>query len=296
MGCMLCPRGCNAARETGEVGYCGMPATLLVARAAKHPFEEPPISGTRGSGTVFFSGCSLGCLYCQNGAIRGPQSGRAFTEGELGELFLALQAQGVHNINLVTPTHYADRIAAALAGVRQALTVPVVYNCGGYERVETLKRLEGLVDIYLPDFKYISPALSRAYSAAPDYAEHATAALAEMYRQTGPVVFDKEGLLRRGVMVRHLVLPGSRLDSQAVLTRIAETVPVSEIRLSLMRQYTPEFAPKDGPKALGRRVTSFEYDTVMRHAMALGFEGYFQTKESVGTAYTPDFSDPVWPI
>jgi putative pyruvate formate lyase activating enzyme len=245
---------------------------------------------------VFFSGCSLRCVFCQNREIRSTQGARACDEASLGKLFLALQAQGAHNINLVTPTHYADVIADALTCVRDRLTVPVVWNCGGYESVETLRRLEGLVDIYLPDFKYISPEAARAYSAAPDYAEVATAALREMVRQVGAVRLDAEGIMTRGVIVRHLVLPGGRKDSMAVLDRIAETVPVSDVRLSLMRQYTPDFCPEGAPAVLKRRVTTFEYDSVMRQAIALGFEGYFQTAESVGTDYTPDFSHPVWPI
>ncbi|MBO5355943.1 MAG: radical SAM protein [Clostridia bacterium] len=295
MGCMLCPRQCNADRDGGEVGYCAMPAEVRVARAALHPFEEPPISGTRGSGTVFFVGCSLRCVFCQNSAIRSPDCGKAFSVTELGELFLALQREGAHNINLVTPTHYADKIAAALAAVRERLTIPVVYNCGGYERVETLQMLDGLVDIYLPDFKYSDASLSGDYSAAPDYSAYATAALAEMLRQVGEVRLDENGLMTRGVMVRHLVLPGSRKDSMAVLELIAKTVPVSGIRLSLMRQYTPDFAPRSAPKSLKRRLTSFEYNSVMEHAISLGFEGYFQTGESVGTEYTPDFSASVFP-
>ncbi len=290
MGCTLCPRHCNADRTAGEIGFCGMPAELRIARAALHPFEEPPISGTRGSGTVFFSGCSLRCIFCQNAAIRTPCSGKSTTVTEFCDILRALKAKGAHNINLVTPTHYADKIAEVLAAVKGELDIPVVWNCGGYERVETLRMLEGLVDIYLPDFKYASRDLARDYSAAPDYAEVATAALAEMHRQTGTVRFDGEGLMTRGVMVRHLVLPGSRADSMAVLDRIAATVPVADVRLSLMRQYTPDFAPRSGPKSLLRRVTSFEYDSVMQHAVDLGFEGYFQTKESADSAYTPDFA------
>ncbi len=289
--CNLCPRRCNVLRAKGERGACGMGDTVRVARAALHPFEEPCISGTRGSGTVFFVGCSLGCIFCQNQAIREPAVGKALTEGELGRVFLALQAAGAHNINLVTPTHFADRIAAALAAVKGQLRIPVVYNCGGYERVETLQMLKGLVDIYLPDFKYICPALAASYSHAPDYAAHATAALAEMVRQVGAVQTDAEGMMTRGVMVRHLVLPGSRADSIAVLDRIADTVSPADIRLALMRQYTPDFAPKDGPKALLRRVTSFEYDAVMAHAVSLGFEGYFQRKESAERSFTPDFAE-----
>ena len=290
MGCTLCPRKCNVDRQSGELGFCQMPYEMHVARAALHPFEEPPISGTRGSGTVFFSGCSLRCIFCQNSAIRTPSSGKSTTVQEICDIFRTLKAQGAHNINLVTPTHYADRIAEALRLVKGELGLPVVWNCGGYERVETLKMLEGLVDIYLPDFKYVSPQLAAEYSAAADYAEVATAALTEMYRQTGAVRLDAEGIMQSGVMVRHLVLPGSRNDSMAVLDRIAATVPVGEIRLSLMRQYTPDFAPRSGPKSLLRRVTSFEYDRVMDHAVSLGFEGYFQAKESADKAYTPDFA------
>ena len=183
--CELCPRRCGVRRDLGERGVCRMGNEIRVCRAALHPFEEPCISGTRGSGTVFFAGCSLGCIFCQNRDIRDPHAGRVLSEAELGEVFLALQAAGAHNINLVTPTHYADRIVAALGAVKERLQIPVVYNCGGYERVETLQKLEGLVDIYLPDFKYIDPVLAKSYSAAPDYAEFATAALAEMVRQVG---------------------------------------------------------------------------------------------------------------
>jgi putative pyruvate formate lyase activating enzyme len=262
---------------------------VRVARAALHPFEEPPISGVRGSGTVFFAGCSLGCIFCQNKSIRGSEEGVALTHEQLCRLLLAVQDAGAHNINLVTPTHFADHIAAALQEVKPLLHVPVVYNCGGYERVETLALLEGLVDVYLPDFKYSSHDLACAYSAAPDYAEHAANALAEMYRQTGDVRFDEDGMLISGIMVRHLVLPGSRKDSMAVLDRVAKTVPVHGVRLSLMRQYTPVFAPVDAPACLHRTVTSFEYESVMAHAVELGFEGFFQGKESASDTYTPDF-------
>ena len=192
---------------------------------------------------------------------------------------------------MVTPTHFADRVAVALKAARPRLHIPVVWNCGGYERVETLSRLAGLVDIYLPDFKYLSPALSGAYSNAPDYAERATEALAEMYRQVGAARFDAAGLMTRGVLVRHLVLPCSRADSMAVLDRVAKTVPVAGIRLSLMRQYTPEFTPATAPKTLLRRVTSFEYDAVLAHADALGFIGFSQDKTSATAAFTPDFSE-----
>ena len=289
--CFLCPRGCGVDRTDGKVGFCAMDGEIRVARAALHPFEEPPVSVERGSGTVFFTGCSLRCIFCQNSAIRTPESGKILTVEQLAELFFFLQEKGAENINLVTATHYADGVAAALALAKPQLEIPVVYNCGGYERVETLRRLAGLVDVYLPDFKYISSELSAAYSAAPDYAEAATAALAEMYAQTGAVQFDARGKITRGVIVRHLVLPGCRADSMAVLERIAETVPVANIRLSLMRQYTPDFAPESAPKNLKRRVTSFEYESVMARAVELGFEGFFQGKEAASASYTPNFEE-----
>lgn len=289
-GCNLCPRRCGARRNLGERGVCQMGDRVRVARAALHPFEEPPISGTRGSGTVFFVGCSLGCVFCQNKAIRPCEAGRELSEEQLGTLFLALQAAGAHNINLVTPTHFADRIATALRAIKPRLHIPVVYNCGGYECVETLQMLEGLVDVYLPDFKYVSPALARAYSAAPDYAEVAAAALSHMYKQVGAVRYDADGMLKSGIMVRHLVLPGCREDAVAVLDKIAETLPVRDVLLSLMRQYTPEFAPADAPRNLHRRVTTFEYDRVMAHATSLGFDGFFQEKEAASAVYTPDFA------
>ncbi len=290
-GCHLCPRQCGVRRDLGERGVCKMGDHIRVARAALHPFEEPPISGTRGSGTVFFVGCSLGCIFCQNKAIRPCEVGKEISEEQLGELFLALQEKGAHNINLVTPTHFADRVVTALRAVKPHLHIPVVYNCGGYERVETLRTLEGLVDIYLPDFKYVSPALSRAYSAAPDYAHIAVSALAYMYKQVGAVRYDEDGMLKSGIMVRHLVLPGCRADSIAVLDKIAEILPVGDVLLSLMRQYTPDFAPEDAPRNLHRRVTSFEYDSVMSHAQTLGFDGFFQGKDAASAAFTPDFAE-----
>ena len=253
--CFLCPRGCGAERVTGALGFCGMDAKIRVARAALHPFEEPPISVENGSGTVFFTGCSLRCIFCQNSAIRTPESGKILSVKQLADLFLFLQEKGAENINLVTATHYADGVAAALKLAKPQLSIPVVYNCGGYERVETLRALAGLVDVYLPDFKYVSSELSAAYSAAPDYAEVATAALAEMFAQVGKVQFDARGKMTRGMIVRHLVLPGCRQDSLAVLEHIAATVSVNDIRLSLMRQYTPDFAPESAPKNLKRRVT-----------------------------------------
>lgn len=287
--CMLCPRGCGADRAAGEVGLCHTAGELLVARAAPHYFEEPPISGTRGSGTVFFSGCSLGCVFCQNGAISRTAVGTPMTEAALAELFWELAETGVHNLNLVTATHYTDRVARVLGKIKPRLKIPVVWNSSGYETPETLRLLEGLVDIYLPDFKYASEKLSRELSGAPDYAEVASAALTEMYRQVGAVRFDGEGMLQGGLVVRHLVLPGYRADSLAVLEILAKLLPASDVRLSLMRQYTPDFAPRSAPKNLLRRVTSFEYDSVLERAATLGFMGFSQEKSAASADFTPDF-------
>ena len=289
-GCTLCPRLCGAKRSAGEVGFCGQDGTVRIARAALHPFEEPPISGERGSGTVFFVGCSLRCAFCQNNVIsRAERIGRPVTPETLADEFLKLEAQGAHNINLVTPTHFADGVIEALTLARPRLTVPVVYNSSGYERVETLRRLEGLVDIYLPDFKYVSSELSARYSAAPDYAEVASTALCEMLRQVGRYDIGENGLMRRGMIVRHLVLPKGRKDSMAVLDHLAELFEPSDILLSLMSQYTPEFAMDSPHTELHRRITTFEYQSVVDHAHALGFDGFMQEKSSATAAYTPDF-------
>ncbi|MBQ9802250.1 MAG: radical SAM protein [Clostridia bacterium] len=287
--CMLCPRRCGADRTARETGACHTGGDILIARAAPHHFEEPPISGTRGSGTVFFAGCSLGCIFCQNASISRHAAGKIYDEEELAELLLGLAKSGVHNLNLVTATHYTDRVARVLEKIKPQLQIPVVWNSSGYESPETLRLLEGLVDIYLPDFKYVDPALSKAYSGASDYADIAITALWEMHRQVGAVRFDENGLLVRGVVVRHLVLPGCRADSAAVLDTVAATVPAADIRLSLMRQYTPDFAPRTAPKNLLRRTTTFEYEQVLKHALALGFEGFTQGKEAATAAFTPDF-------
>lgn len=293
MRCMQCPRRCGVDREAGELGACRMPAEVFVARAALHFYEEPPISGQNGSGTVFFTGCPLGCVFCQNRAISRrapgtPPPGKMYSEEELAALFLHMEELGAHNLNLVTPTHYAGKIAAALGRAKPRLHIPVVFNTGGYELPETLALFEGLVDIYLPDFKYVSPVLSAAYSGAPDYAVHARAALREMFRQVGGVVCEN-GLMKRGLIVRHLVLPGCRKDSIAVLHELAELLPAGEFYLSLMHQYTPDFAPPEAPANLHRRLTAFEYDSVAAVAAELGFEGFLQEKSSASAAYTPKF-------
>ncbi len=290
--CDLCPRVCAADRSSPPYGYCGVPDTVYIARCAPHMWEEPPISGTRGSGTVFFVGCNLRCVFCQNRTIsrhKGPIPGHPVTERELERAILSLADMGVHNINLVTPTHYTDVLARVLTRLKPRLSIPVVWNSGGYETVETLRRLEGLVDIYLPDFKYASPQKAAVYSAAPDYPSVATQALGEMFRQTGPVVFDGDGLLRRGLLVRHLILPGERADSMAVLRHLASLLPLPAIRVSLMRQYTPDFAQDAPQQNLHRRLTDFEYTSVLAEAERLGVLGYTQGKEAADKTFTPLF-------
>ena len=292
--CNLCPRKCNIDRSKGSIGYCKEGDALRIARIAPHHFEEPPISGSRGSGTVFFSGCSLCCLFCQNKDIsRQGGSGKIINDNELYEQILCLAEQGVHNINLVTPTHFLHRIIPLLEKLKKSgqLHIPVVYNSSGYENVDSLRRLDGLVDIYLPDFKYFSSELAKKYSAAPDYPEVAQKAIAEMYRQVGKYEYSKDepSILSRGLIVRHLVLPSCRADSIALLKKLAEIVPVKDILLSLMSQYTPEFALDTPYKELHRRITTFEYEQVVKCAEELGFDGFIQARSSASSGFTPDF-------
>lgn len=280
--CTLCPRECRADRRTAA-GFCGMGAQPRVARAALHFWEEPCISGTRGSGTVFFSGCTLRCAYCQNYPISHEGHGVDITPARLADIFRELVDQGAHNINLVTGTPFIPSILDALE--RWAPPVPVVWNSGGYEKAETLRLLEGAVQVYLPDFKHVSPRLSGLCAGAPDYAERAVEAIAEMVRQTGENVYDGDGLLQRGVLIRHLILPGCTADSMRVLDTVAENFP--GVPVSLMRQYSPE--KWCTIKGMDRRITEKEYARVLEHYEALGLNGYTQEKESASTAYTPDF-------
>lgn len=286
--CTACPRACNTDRDAHR-GYCGQTDAFRIARAALHMWEEPCISGSRGSGTVFFSGCNLGCVFCQNYRVSHRGQGIEISADELIARMLDLQAKGAHNINLVTPTHFAKQLVPVLAKIKPELHIPVAYNTGGYETPQTLEMLAPYVDIWMPDFKFADPELARLYAGAPDYPEVAARAIAKMYALTGQVQFDADGMMTRGVLVRHLVLPGCKQDSVQVLDKLAEIVPIWEIRLSLMSQYTPEFA-KDAPyKNLHRRVTTMEYDRVLRRAEQLGFVGYMQQRESATASYTPDF-------
>lgn len=287
--CVLCPRMCHADRKSSP-GRCGCTWQLKAARAALHQWEEPSISGVRGSGTVFFTGCTLGCCFCQNYPISSQGLGKELTSEDLYRIFLHLQDQGAHNINLVTPTQFLPHILAALDLARPSLTIPVVYNCGGYERPEIIRLLKDYVDIYLPDLKYFSPELSARYSKAHDYFKWASAAIQEMIAQTGPPVLDpRTGLMKRGVLIRHMVLPGAKEDSIRLLRWIRNTLPEGSFRLSLMSQYTPFFQSAQYPE-INRRITSYEYYKVVDEAIALGLtEGYMQKKSSAREEYTPPF-------
>ena len=286
--CTLCPRGCGVVRGSGG-GYCGMPEDLVVSRMAPHMWEEPPISGQRGSGTIFLAGCNLRCVFCQNKVISHGKHGKMMTPDELEAGMLALAESGVHNINLVTPTHYTSILARVLERVKPKLHIPVVWNSGGYESPESLASLSGLVDIYLPDFKFYDPALSKQYAGVEDYAEVASVALTTMYAQVGDPVFDSQGMMQRGLMVRHLVLPGCRKDSIAILHHLDHLLPKQGFLMSLMRQYTPTYAMDTPYKNLHRKLTDFEYTSVADVVQRLGFVGYFQGKDSADPNYTPDF-------
>jgi len=288
--CVLCPRMCHVNRLAGQTGFCKETAELVVARAALHMWEEECISGANGSGTVFFSGCNLGCVFCQNYDISRAEAGKKVTVEKLAQIFLKLQGQGAHNINLVTPTHYIPQIIEALKLAKEkGMSIPVVYNTGGYERAETLQLLRGYVDIYLPDFKYVDGHSAGEYSHAPDYPEYAKRALEEMFLQTGAFDIDETtGMLRRGVVVRHMVLPGQVRNAKEVIRYLYETYGDS-ILLSIMSQYTPMPQMKGHP-LLGRKVTKREYDKVVDYALELGVErGYIQEGEAALESFIPEF-------
>ena len=293
--CNLCPRKCNIDR-TSHIGFCGQGEAMRIARIAPHFFEEPPISHKNGSGTVFFCGCNLRCIFCQNRDIsRSTVLGKEYSKAELTEAILKLQEAGVHNINFVTPTHFADKIADILTNLKSKnlLHIPVVYNSSGYESVETLKMLDGLVDIYLPDLKYFSSDVSKKYSYADDYFPVATAAILEMLRQTGKYKYQETApdLLQSGVIIRHLVLPSQRKDSIEIFEQLANIITPSDVLISIMSQYTPDFALDCDCKELHRRVTSFEYSSVCDAVLSLGFDGFMQQRDSASKIYTPDFKN-----
>lgn len=286
--CNLCPRECGVDRNI-RPGFCQVGHICKVARAALHFWEEPCISGNRGSGTIFFSGCSLRCCYCQNHQISSEGYGQEVSAERLAEIYLELQEKGAHNINLVTATPHLPQVLAALDLVKCRLHIPVVYNSGGYEKAETIRELNGYVDVYLPDFKYFSNELARKYSSADDYFETAAAAIEEMIRQTKGLRFDDNGIIQKGVIIRHLVLPGARKDSLSILHWIRENLPPDRYWLSLLSQYTPAYQSQEHPE-INRRVTSLEYESVVQEALHLGLvNGYIQDRSSAGKEYTPPF-------
>ena len=290
MKCSLCPRMCNVDREV-TTGYCGVKDTLRVARAALHFWEEPCISGEEGSGAVFFTGCNLRCVFCQNFQIARAEQGKEITVERLSEIFLELQEQKANNINLVTATHYVPQVVESLKMAKErGLHIPVVYNCGGYETVETLKLLEGLVDIYLPDFKYVDNNRAKRYSRAEDYPETAKKALEEMVRQQPEAEFDERGIMKKGVIVRHLMLPGGIKDSKAVVKYLYETYG-NQIFISLMNQYTPLPHVADYPE-IDRKLKKFEYDRLVDYAISLGVEnGFIQEGETAEESFIPAFTN-----
>ena len=280
--CRLCPRECGVNRAAGETGFCGCPATALVAKTMRHMWEEPVLAGSGGSGALFFGGCTLGCKYCQNAAISGGPVGKPTDSAGLRQIFEDLIAQGAENIDLVTPTHFLPTILPAL---EPRLPVPVVCNCGGYERVETLRELEGKIDIYLPDFKYADGALAADLSGAPDYFPRAQDAIREMVRQTGAPQWQGERLIR-GTVIRHLILPGHVDNSLRVLDWIGENFAPGQVLVSLMRQYTPM---GNLPAPFDRRVTEEEYQAVLSWMYLNDLEGFTQEAESADRGFIPDF-------
>ena len=280
--CNLCPRQCGADRSRGQPGYCRCPDTAVVAKTMLHKWEEPALAGSGGSGAIFFGGCTLGCKYCQNRDISRAPVGKAVTSAELRAMMENLIRQGAENIDLVTPTQYLPTILPAL---EEKLPVPVVYNCGGYERAETLQSLEGKIDIYLPDLKYADNRLALALSGAADYFETATAAIREMVRQTGPVQWDGDKILR-GTVIRHLILPGCVDNSLKVLDWIGENFTPGEVLVSLMRQYTPM---GNLPAPFDRKITDEEYDAVLSWMYLNDLEGFTQEADAADTSFIPDF-------
>ena len=287
--CTICPRDCGADRNSGQTGYCRVTSELLVSRAALHMWEEPSISGENGSGTVFFAGCNMGCVFCQNHEIAKGQTGKIITVDRLSEIFMELQEKGANNINLVTPSHYVPQIIEAVKRAKEkGMDLPVVYNSSGYEKVETIKSLEGIVDVYLPDFKYLDQEAALKYSSCPDYEFYAKSSLKEMVRQTGHPVFDSDGLITRGTIVRHLSLPGLLSDSKDILTYLSETYG-RDIYISIMNQYTPVLT-LDKFKELNRKVTMEEYDELIMFARLMGIKNaYVQEDETQDESFIPSF-------
>lgn len=290
MRCNICPRNCNIERDKEQTGYCGQSFSVRLARAALHFFEEPCISGEEGSGAVFFSGCNMRCIFCQNHDIANGKIGADVSVERLSDIFLELQNKGANNINLVTPTHYALQIREALIRSKDAgLRIPVVYNTSAYEKTETLKLLEGLIDVYLPDFKYMQEELAYRYSGAIDYSKRADDAIFEMLRQVGEPVFNERGIMEKGVIVRHLVLPGCINNSKRVIEHLLKTYG-NRIYISIMNQYTP-MENVELPDELHRKVTRREYEKVVDYAIELGIEnGFIQEGKTQEESFIPEFN------
>lgn len=289
MKCNLCPRKCNVDRST-SFGACRVGDKIKVAKIMVHSWEEPSISGKNGSGAIFFSGCNLGCVYCQNRDISHDCLGYELTVSELAEKMLMLQNEGVHNINLVTPTHFSDKIRESLDLIKGELKIPVVYNTSGYELASEIEKMRGYVDVFLTDIKYFSSELSKKYSKAENYYENAISAFGKMLDITGGCAFDDEGMMTRGVILRHLVLPSHRHDSIKILENVSEKYNVKDFKLSLMSQYTPDFCDPSF-RELKRKITTFEYNSVLDVAIELGYDGYIQDSSSATAKYTPSFKE-----
>ena len=293
MVCENCPRKCKCDRDNEKLGFCSMPNKIYVAKYMLHNFEEPCISHKGGAGTIFFSGCNLKCVFCQNKQISRGACGESVSGDRLLDIMISLANSGAECIELVTPTHYTSQLIPVLKRAKEKISLPFVWNCGGYEDIDMLKSLDGLIDIYMPDLKYYSSELAKQYSSAPDYFDKAILAVAEMIRQTGKPIYDKDGKLLRGTILRHLVLPSCREDSIKLLSMLSEKIYPDSVILSLMSQYTPDFYDIEcgNHRNLLRRVTSFEYNSVLKVAIKLGFDGYFQGRASSSSEYTPNFSN-----
>jgi putative pyruvate formate lyase activating enzyme len=288
--CALCPRRCRVNRFQGERGFCGAPGKLVISSIFPHHGEEPPLSGAGGSGTVFFTHCTLKCVFCQNYQISHEQEGRPFSVEELAQKMLGLQEKGCHNINLVTATHFLPWVLRALStAAGSGLIVPVVYNCGGYELNETIDLLKDVVDIWLPDMKYGSNESARLYSKAPDYVEINQAAIRRMFRQVGPLRCDETGIARRGLCIRHLVLPNEQSESRGVLAFLRNTFDPQDLTISLMAQYRPLYR-SERHESIGRRVSPEEFEAVKREFIAAGLEGFYQEPEKLDAAFVIDFT------
>jgi putative pyruvate formate lyase activating enzyme len=288
--CELCPRGCGVDRLSGELGFCTAPTGLVISSIFPHHGEEPPLSGTDGSGTVFFTHCTLKCVFCQNYQISQESEGHEFSEDELAGKMLGLQQQGCHNINLVTATHFLPGVVRALRKAADlGLRLPVVYNCGGYERIDTIDLLKDVVDIWLPDMKYGSNVPARLYSTAPDYVEVNRAAIRRMFRQVGPLRCNENGIAERGLCIRHLVLPNDQSASREVLAFLKTTFDPEDITISLMAQYRPLYRAH-GHALIGKTVDDQEYEKIKQEFIEAGFRGFYQEPEKLDTAFVIDFT------